>query len=405
MRLITALALCLYAPLTHAQQTVIDAPSPLDEAFDSLVNQILAKWKVPGLSITVVDGDNTYAKGYGIATFPDTPVTPGTLFYTGSTAKAFTAGAISLLIDESSKYKDIQWATPIRTLLGEDFELADNYSTHHVTVEDALCHRTGLMTFDLLYFNTSRTVQEVVQTMRYVPLTAEIRTKFQYSNLMFSTLCYVIETLTGEWLGDFFAKRIWHPLGMGSTYFSLADAQNSPKHLAQGYFYNKVTGNYDPEAYIDAPAMCGCGGIVSNVLDYAKWLRMMLTNGSPLSAAAHEAIVTPHFIAGPPLWRHASTWLYGLGWDLSTYRGERVIWHQGGLPGWGSYVLYLPDRAWAVAAFGNTGETSNEAEGELVWHLIDELLGVPKAQRADAEREGLERRDLASEGSQRAFLI
>jgi hypothetical protein len=36
--------------------------SPFDEEFDTLVKEVLEKWKVPGLSIAVVDGPNTYSK-------------------------------------------------------------------------------------------------------------------------------------------------------------------------------------------------------------------------------------------------------------------------------------------------------------------------------------------------------
>lgn len=222
---------------------------------------------------------------------------------------------------------------------------------------------------------------------------------------MFSTVSHAIEILTGEWLGDFFAKRIWQPLEMKTTYFSLADARKSAEHLARGYSFNKRTGKYEAQAYLDVPAIGGAGNIISSVLDYAKWLRMMFNKAGPLSAAAHEALTTPHFIVGPPFRPYASTWLYGLGWDVSTYHGEKVVWHQGGLPGFGTYVLFLPDRKWGVAAFGNTGETSNLAEEELVWHLIDELMGIPDAQRADIRGECMDRRKSTVGGSERAILI
>lgn len=156
---------------------------------------------------------------------------------------------------------------------------------------------------------------------------------------------------------------------------------------------------------MDIPALCGAGSIISNVLDYAKWLRMMINRGDPLSAAAHETIVTPHFIAGPPVWPHASANLYGFGWDVSTYHGEKVVWHLGGLPGWGSYVLFLPERSWGVVAFANTLDTSNSAEQELVFKLIDDLLGVPSAQRFDVRRERTGQGEGTSAGSRRTLQV
>lgn len=35
---------------------------PFDEGFDKLVNKTLELWKVPGLAIAVVDGDDTWAQ-------------------------------------------------------------------------------------------------------------------------------------------------------------------------------------------------------------------------------------------------------------------------------------------------------------------------------------------------------
>lgn len=69
-------------------------------------------------------------QGFGYATLnPSTPVTAHTLFYTGSTTKSFTAAGLSLLIDNSSDYSDIQWETPISQVLREDFVLSDEWAT------------------------------------------------------------------------------------------------------------------------------------------------------------------------------------------------------------------------------------------------------------------------------------
>lgn len=36
--------------------------NPLTDEFDELVQEIMEEWKIPGLSIAVVDGNETYAK-------------------------------------------------------------------------------------------------------------------------------------------------------------------------------------------------------------------------------------------------------------------------------------------------------------------------------------------------------
>jgi CubicO group peptidase (beta-lactamase class C family) len=144
-------------------------------------------------------------------------VTPSTLFYGGSTTKAFTAAAMSFLVDENK----LQWNTPISNLIRDDFVLENDYATTHTTIEDALSHRTGLPRHDFSYGGTydghKGMPKDVVRSLRHLPLTAEPRTRFQYCNIMFVVASYVIETLTGMWLGDVLKERIWRPLGMKST--------------------------------------------------------------------------------------------------------------------------------------------------------------------------------------------
>jgi CubicO group peptidase (beta-lactamase class C family) len=62
-----------------------------------------------------------------------------------------------------------------------------------------------------------RGVKDGVRSLRNLPLTAGLRTAFQYCNLMFVVASHVVETLTGVWLGDVLKERIWEPLGMKST--------------------------------------------------------------------------------------------------------------------------------------------------------------------------------------------
>jgi CubicO group peptidase (beta-lactamase class C family) len=56
-----------------------------------------------------------------------------------------------------------------------------------------------------------------VRSLRYLPLTAGLRERFQYCNMMFGVASHVIETLSGMWLGEFLKREIWGKLGMHGT--------------------------------------------------------------------------------------------------------------------------------------------------------------------------------------------
>jgi CubicO group peptidase (beta-lactamase class C family) len=106
-------------------------------------------------------------------------VTPSTLYFTGSTTKAFTAAIISILVDDIEKYPSIQWDTPICQLIREDLVLENDYATTHTTIEDALSHRSGLPGHDRSYDGSKTSVTGIVRSLRHLPITTEPRTKYQ----------------------------------------------------------------------------------------------------------------------------------------------------------------------------------------------------------------------------------
>ena len=310
-------------------------------------------------------------------------MTTETLFYAASTTKAFTGAATSLLVDDNENFTNVQWTTPINQLIREDFVLKDEYWTNHITLEDALSHRTGLPDHLFSYFRGGNTVQGVVRKLRHLPLSTDPRTTFQYSNLMYIVVSHVIESLTGQWLGDFLAERIWKPLGMDSTYFSLGDAQKSQSLLARGYLWDNETKEYLPLPYWMGPEASGAGSIISNVQDYAKWLSMMIHQRRPLSPSGYAEVLKPRTIildSSNPLVLSTN---YALGWGEITYRNNKIYTHDGGIPGFGSRVAFLPDRSFGYVIMANTGETSNMVAGILGNTLADQLLEIPPHDRLD----------------------
>ena len=201
-------------------------------------------------------------------------------------------------------------------------------------------------------------------------------------------LSHVIETLTGRWLGDVLRERIWNPLNMTRTYFSLKHAkaavENGEAELAKGYLWNNLTQEYVHVPWVDLPAVSGAGAVISNVLDYAKWLRFLMDKAEPLDEAGHEQLRTPRINAEllkfPDF---TGTQNYALGWHLVNFRGEPLITHDGGLPGFGATVGYLPRRKFGIAMMGNTGGTSNFVCSILAYRLLADYLGVPEDERSD----------------------
>ncbi|RYO74266.1 hypothetical protein DL766_001197 [Monosporascus sp. MC13-8B] len=278
--------------------------------------------------------------------------------------------------DEEKKSPSLSalgWQTPISSLIREDFVPRDEWATAHLTLEDALSHRTGFPPHDkalaLHYGDDDHpiTMRDVTRSLRHLPAGAEPRVAWRYSNYMYLVASHAIQTLTGRWLGTTMREWIWAPLGMKSAYFSLEDAQAGPEDLASGYYWDyRNGGGYGRVPFMDLAGAGGAGGIISNVLDYALWtLRMVM---APDSGVDYDAPMT-----------------YALGLMTVTYRGHRVYTHGGGMEAYGVEVFFFPDLDYGLVTMGNTAITSNIVGKLMAWKLINDKLGVPEEERPDSE--------------------
>lgn len=241
-----------------------------------------------------------------------------------STTKAFTAASVSLLIDDQEAHPGLAWDTPISTLISDDFVLSEDYRTRLITLEDALSHRTGMPRHDLIFGGSDKSTRHVVRNLREVDFTAGLRTTFQYCNIMFTTIGYTIEKLSGQRLGDFMHDHIWKPLNMTSTSLAGLPASNSGKPLAQGYFWDEEDQEHKPLPSASLDQISGAGAIFSTANDYSQWLRMMLNREGPISKQGHAALITPRTIVdtqaeGADEDYLTGDMLYTLGWFKQVY--------------------------------------------------------------------------------------
>jgi len=326
------------------------------------------------------------------------------VFFTASTTKSFTAASVSLLVEDAASHRlskavppDFTLTSTLASIVPDVFAFEDEFTTSHTTFEDALSNRTGLP--DHIYSFKPKTVPvpDVIRSLRHLPRAAELRTKYLYSSYMFSTVSYAIERMTGMGLGTFMRERIWIPLGMTHTYWTPQEAHEAASSgtvLARGYAWNSSSQEFVEEAIPDFPVVSGAGAMISNVLDYAKWLQCLMTQSPPLSQTSHQTLIEPRIqyqfhstipFPGP----HD----YALGWRIDTYQGHRIIWHTGGWTGYGCTMMYIPDFQWGIVMLGNTAVSSNRVQTILYMHLLDELFNTPQSDHTDWNTELKERRD------------
>jgi CubicO group peptidase (beta-lactamase class C family) len=127
-------------------------------------------------------------------------------------------------------------------------------------------------------------------------------------------------------------------------------------------------------------AMAPAGAVNSCAADMARWLVAQLGGGqadgktvmSPDTMARQHAphMLVPEDRTFPASTRHA----YGLGWMIGRYRGHRLAEHGGGIDGFQTECVLLPDDGIGVAVMTNT--SSSAMAPAVAYRVLDELLGL-----------------------------
>ncbi|KAK5659093.1 hypothetical protein OQA88_1183 [Cercophora sp. LCS_1] len=378
-------------------------------ALEQFIEDTLRKWKTPGLAVAIVEGTSTWTKGFGWArqhghNNNSTPVTPYSLFYTGSTTKSFTAAAMSQLVDNDAKFPHVQWDTPISSLIRDDFVLSDPWATEHITIRDALSHRTGYPPHDLVSWSDP---EAATRGLRNLPMSAEPRAKYQYSNQLVTAVGYLITRLyyPGEtfrrWpglLAYVFRDKLWYPMGMVFTYLSTQfpdsdSSQRYPAALADELWYHN-----DSDSYVVVPHSAhagheGAGMVISCVADYAKYLRYMMSSSSdqkgPISAAGKAAMKAPHTAMGtssfPPF---TGPVYYGMGWAGGVLEGTEFWFHNGQMREHRTEMWMFPSKQFGVAIMTNAHTPAIEI---VLWRILYDYFDVPQSRRLDMGQMARER--------------
>lgn len=348
-------------------------------------------FEVPGLALTIVkDGQTVVAKGYGVKKLGDpTPVDARTLFGIASNTKLFTATGLGLLVEEGK----IEWDAPVVRYLPA-FQMWDPYVTRELTVRDLLVHRSGLGlgAGDLLWWPASTyDRKEVARRLRFIQPATSFRSAYAYDNVLYLVAGELIEAISGQSWEDFISRRILARIGMTGTNVRHSAAAGSGNIATP---HALVDGHLRPIKPFDSDNTNPAGGINSSAEDMAKWLtvqlaRGQLADGSRLFSDATwrqlTTPVTPMPISDPPpelAAIGANFRGYGLGLDIRDYRGRKALNHTGGLPGYVSRVMMIPEERLGIAVM--TNQESGAAFESIVYRIADHYLGAPTTDWIDA---------------------
>lgn len=296
---------------------------------DQLARTLLAETRIPGMAIAVVkDGKVAYAKGFGVraAGQPET-VNADTVFQLASLSKPVGATVVASQIGAGK----ITWDTPLVQHLPW-FALHDPWVTRHLTVGDMYAHRSGLPDHagdeleDLGY-----TRRQVLERLRYLP-NEGFRNHYAYTNFGLTAAAEAVAVAAGRDWADLTEQALFQPLGMSSTSSRYADFARRANR-AQGHV--RIDGAYRPRYQRLPDAQAAAGGVSSSVNDMAKWMIMVLHNGTVdgrqiVPASALLPAVSPQVVSGPPATPSARAGFYGYGFGIGNQpSGRTILSHSG----------------------------------------------------------------------------
>jgi CubicO group peptidase (beta-lactamase class C family) len=345
--------------------------------------QIYAATGAPGMAGgLVIDGELVWVKGFGVRDLESrSPVDADTVFRIASMSKSFTAVAILQLRDAGKLRLDDEVASWIPEVAGLRYPTRDS---RPITLRDLLQHTGGFpednATGDLKLASTEA---ELLARLKKTGLASSPGSAFEYANLGYEILGLVVERASGQPYSRYVDAHIFKPLGMTSSFFQHADVPAARR--TEGYGRRSPSAPLTREVQLGLGTGAPMGGLLTSSRDLARWIAWQLAawpprdepDRGPLARASlREAQQSARLLGvgreAPvpgPIDVGAEGYAFGLGSNQDCELGW-VVTHSGGLPGFGSYMIWLPERGVGLFAMTNRTYVSG---ARATWMVLRKL--------------------------------
>ncbi len=331
------------------------------ERLESFIQDKMRETKIPGLSIALVRGEEVvYTGGFGFRDIDyGYPAAPSTVYGIGSVTKSFTALAVMQLVEEGKLSLD----DPVEKHLSIKLRPLNK----QVTIYHLLTHTSGI---PALAYAEALIRNRVGAGAPWVPLASPedilvfMRdaeewavsppgTKFYYLNEGYVLLGLIISKTSSKRYEDYIREKILKPLEMKRTYFSKEEVDRDPD-VATPYIVDKE-GKHIPSRF--PYGITSDGGLLSNVLDLAKYIAMYHGRGTYrgteiVSRESIEIMERKHIGLPAKLFGDEG---YGYGLSITEkFHGRKLVYHSGSVLVYTAYLAYLPGEKLGVAVLANS---------------------------------------------------
>lgn len=333
--------------------TAAHAQTPDKDKLDQFFNRLAEKNKAMGSLIVTKDGKTFYRRAIGYSQINSTekkPVSAATKYRIGSITKMFTAAMIFQLVEEN-KLK-------LSDTLDKFFPQVPN--AQKITLAQMLGHRSGIFNLtesaDFRSWKTqAKTRDEMIAIIAKNKPAFEPGEKAQYSNSNYALLGFIVEKAGGRSYDDALKQRITSKLGLKDTYLGTGYSDASKN---EGFSYSFI-GDWKQESETHLSIPGGAGAIVSTPNDLTKFIQALF-DGKLVSKESLEQMKPKDE--------------FGLGINSQTIGGKTFYGHGGGIDGFRSLLVYLPEEKLSLAY---TSNGVNYAFNDIVSGVFDIYWNKP----------------------------
>lgn len=343
-----------------------DVPDQKDK-IDKYLSSIYKK-DMPGAAVLVVKGGKTIIrKGYGMADMElDVQMKPEMVFRIGSITKQFTAVGIMMLVEKGKIKLD-----DLITVYLADYPLKGK----KVTVRHLLNHTSGIRSYTSMpefgeMMRKDLSVAELIDVFKKEPFDFDPGEKYLYNNSGYILLGAIIEKVSGKKYADYIKENIFEKAGMKNSLYD--DTAAIIKNRARGYAGTK--NGVVNTSYISMTLPYAAGSLLSTVDDLYRWNRA-LNSGRLISKESLRQVYTRSKL------NNGEEISYAFGFMNIDFHGHTQLHHGGGINGFITQKLYIPEGDIFVSVLTNS--TGNEiSPGFSSQWIATLLLGKPYTEDA-----------------------
>ena len=312
------------------------------------IRYFIKSMNLPSISVAVAkDTSILWEESFGWADREkEIKATPHTMYSLASISKPFTATGLMILVERGLVDLD----QPINSYLGAAKLRAFEGNIEEATVKRILHHTAGLpMHWHFFYDGDSYQRPGMDETIaRFGILVSSPGDRFEYSNLGYGIIEYIIERISKKSYPEFMKSEVFEPLGLTKTAIYIESPEENS--FAQRYVENK-----DPSPFYDFDHR-GASAVYSSAHDLVRFGMFHLKNHLPdqQRILSDSTIDIMQNAVDPKLLDSH----YKLGWDVRERYGYKVVSHGGGMTGVRTTLVLLPSEKIVVVVLCN-GEYIN----------------------------------------------